>query len=83
MHVTLRYNVISGLCNSAPFAMREKNETRFIQALIKTGNYSLQAKWANWPQPTERNPTRGSRPVSNFQFCTCSVPKNRPNYVDS
>ena len=44
---------ISGLCNSA-FSMKERNETPFVHAQKKTRNYSLQAEWANWPQPTGR-----------------------------
>ena len=39
------------------FAMRERNETSFFYALMKTRNYSPQAEWANWPQPTRRNQT--------------------------
>ena len=35
MHVTLRYNAISGLCNGAAFAMRERKETPFFYAQIK------------------------------------------------
>ena len=64
MHVALRYNVISGLCDGAAFAMRERNETPFVYAQIKTRNYSQQAEWANWPQPTGRNLTRRSLLVS-------------------
>ena len=50
MHVTLRYNAISGLCNGAAFAMRERKETLFVYAQIKTRNYSPQQNW-----PTGRN----------------------------
>ena len=54
MHVILPYNVISGLCNGAAFAMREKDETPFVYAQMKTRNYSPQVEWANWPQPIGR-----------------------------
>ena len=63
MHATLRYNHISGLCNGVAFAKREKNETPFVYAQMKTHNYSLPAEWANWPQPTGRNPARRSQLV--------------------
>ena len=42
----------------APFAMRERNETPFFYAQMKTRNYSPQAEWANWPQPTGRDQTK-------------------------
>ena len=35
--------------------MRERNEIPFVYAQMKTRNYSPQAEWANWPQPTGRN----------------------------
>ena len=62
--MTLLYNVISVLCNDAAFAMRESNETLFVHAQMKTRNFGSQAEWANWPQPTGRNPARRSRLVS-------------------
>ena len=64
MHVTLRCNVISGLCNGAAFAMRKRNEIPFFYAQMKTRNYIPQTEWANWPQPTGRNPSRRSRLVT-------------------
>ena len=41
----------------AAFAMRERNETPFFYAQMKTRNYSPQAEWANWPQSTGHNQT--------------------------
>ena len=41
----------------AAFAMRKRNETPFFYAQMKTRNYSLQAEWANLPQPTGCNET--------------------------
>ena len=35
MHVTLRCNVISSLCNGAAFAMRKRNEIPFVYAQMK------------------------------------------------
>ena len=51
----------------AAFAMRERKETPFFYAQMKTRNYSPQAEWANWPQPTgctRRRTTRDNRLVS-------------------
>ena len=62
--MTLLYNFISVLCNDAAFAMIESKETLFVHAQMKTSNFGLQAEWANWSQPTGRNPTRRSRLVS-------------------
>ena len=41
----------------AAFAIRERNETRFFYAQMRTRKYSRQAEWANWLQPTGRNHT--------------------------
>ena len=62
--MTLPYNFISVLCNDATFAMRESKETLFVHAQMKTRNFDSQAEWANWSQPTGRNPARCSRLVS-------------------
>ena len=40
---------------STAFAMREKNETPFFYAQMRTRNSTPQAEWANWPQPTGCN----------------------------
>ena len=58
--MTLLYNFISVLCNNAAFAMRKSKETLFVHVQIKTRNFGLQAEWANWSQPTGRNPARRS-----------------------
>ena len=50
--------------NDATFAMRESKETLFVHAQMKTRNFGSQAEWANWSQPTGRNPARRSRLVS-------------------
>ena len=62
--MTLLYNFISVLCSDAAFAMKESKETLFVHAQMKTRNFGSQAEWANWPQPTGRNPARRSRLVS-------------------
>ena len=62
--MTLLYNFIFVLCNDAPFAMRESKETLFFHAQMKTRNFGSQAEWANWLQPSRRNPARRSRLVS-------------------
>ena len=62
--MTLLYNFISVLCNDATFPMRESKEALFVHAQMKTRNFGLQAEWANWSQPTGRNPARRSRLVS-------------------
>ena len=50
MHVTLRYNAISGLCNGIAFAMRERKETPFFYAQIKRVTTVRRQNW-----PTGRN----------------------------
>ena len=62
--MTLLYNFISVLCNDAAFAMRKSKETPFVYAKIKIRKFGSQAEWANWSQPTGRNPARRSRLVS-------------------
>ena len=39
------------------FAMRERNDTPFFSAQMKTRNHTPQAEWAKWPQQTGRNQT--------------------------
>ena len=58
--MTLVYNFISVLCNDAAFAMRESKETLFVHAQMKTRNFGSQAEWANWSQPTGRNPANAA-----------------------
>ena len=62
--MTLLHNFISVLCNDAAFTMRESKETLFVYAQMKIRNFGSQAEWANWSQPTGRNPARRSRLVS-------------------
>ena len=54
MHVILQYNDISPVMQWRAFSMRERTEIPFVDAQKKTRNYSLQAEWADWPQPTGR-----------------------------
>ena len=51
MHVTLRYNVISGLCNGTAFAMRERNETSFVYAHLSKRVTTIGGRNG----PTDRN----------------------------
>ena len=50
MHVTLRYNAISGLCNGTAFAIRERKENPFVCAQIKRVSAVRRQNW-----PTGRN----------------------------
>ena len=58
--MTLLYNFISVLCDDAALAMRKSKKNLFVHAQMKTRNFGLQAEWANWSQPTGRNPARRS-----------------------
>ena len=52
--MTLRCNAISGLCNGAAIAIRERKETLFVYAQIKTRNAQIKTRpQQNWP--TGRN----------------------------
>ena len=50
----LRFVQWHRICNE------KKKRDPICLAQMKTRNYTPQAEWANWPQPTGRNPSRRS-----------------------